>query len=195
MFRFALCTFAFFISSTVANAQLRNFEPEDIFSAAQCELGNWAREANYTTSDVARQTAGIKVTGSEVQTKAAGLDVSTILGNFLPGGGVSYSTETTQSWETSQVFNIHRENADACARNRPNVGVLQCFRKQRRDFLKGADFKCTMKVAATSKANANGKFTLWIINAGPSGSLSSTRTFDVTLTAPQLRSAATAAAR
>lgn len=183
MIRYLLVISSLLFVSFSSHAQIRTFDPNTLFAAARCELGQWAQSSRYQASSAGRQKALIKIEGSEVRNTAVGLSFQTPFPQ-LPSFGFSYTPETTRTWDVQQAFNIHRDNSGSCARNRPVVGVRDCFQDQGQSFLGGASFRCSVKVSANAQGNLKGAFPAWFLNVGPSGSISYTRTFTVSLAAP-----------
>lgn len=172
---------AFCCGPAGAQTRLSNFTSQSIYRAVLCDVGIWAREQRYVASDPTRGKGYVKIEFKEVLTKITGLEVKALIFNV---GGTRTTTDTN-GYDSDGNANLHSENAKACDRSRPDVGVLDCLRNQAPQFLDGRNIRCYRSLSATAKANASAKpIGLWEINLGPTGEYSLTRTFTITFVAP-----------
>lgn len=169
-------------SQTAVAQELRTFDPVTIANSVKCELSMFAKEIAKQRVDTTPTQAFVEVSGQELTHTKVGGSVDIL---FIKIGG-GYTSEVTRKWKSSRPRNVSVDNSINCKKsNRVDVGILSCLRLQKTDFLEGAKIECGETVKASGEATGSAKIpAIWIINAGPSGEYSRTRTFDVSITAP-----------
>ncbi len=176
------------LSVSSASAQqshaVNRFDSRTIDSSVKCELSAIARSLAQSHVDSARMKAHLTITGDETMNLSGGFTIGLPL-PWLPsaGGTTSNQHEIIRGIEGDR--NISVDNKINCKKSFVvDVGVISCFRDEGSFFLNGDTITCSSKTTATGTVNASGKIQLWLVNVGPSGSLSKTRVFTVALVIP-----------
>jgi len=169
--------------------QLSQFEPVTLRNSIKCELGTFARDLKNVVVNPEKLKAKITIAGKTSTATSAG---GTLTLPFFPvGGGGTQGTGLDDSYNISVTYNIHPANGINCSKkNLINTGVLSCLRTNKSYFLEAASgdaadsVACTHQVTASTALTANGKFTVWFVNVGPSFSNTVTRVYSIGVTAP-----------
>lgn len=172
----ALFLFACVATSQAQVSELPTLEVNNVLSAAQCELGLFARHTKYVPSTPSRGLARIVVEGKEIKTQTyrAG----------LPIFGGSFNQVVTHRWKVTAPRNIHKENTKACAHYRPAVDIESCLMKQTSELKSTTDdAECETTISATRTLSIGGKL-VWLITADLSAEDEVQRQFTVTVITP-----------
>jgi len=184
-----LATLIFLASAISAHGatQIHKYDADAIDSSIKCELGTVAKALAAKKIPSSRMMASITISGTETINKKLG--VSLKFPNFmvfkLPQFDTNYEQQTKVLRSSKGNRNIHFKNGINCRKSFVvSVGIIDCFKEQSALFRSGDTITCESETMATSTANASGGFGLWTVNVGPSGSLSKTRVWKISITAP-----------
>ena len=168
-------------SAFAQSAAVYKYDADAINSSIKCELSQVADLLRQYHPDVGRMKVYATISGTETTYKKVGGGFSL----FGWGASGSYEQETTTLRGARGPHNIHPDNSVNCDKSFVvDVGVLSCFQDEYRLFLENQTITCGQERKATAAVGANGKFSLWVVNAEPSGALSKKRTWKVDLVAP-----------
>lgn len=168
----------FFAAPNLVNAQgvLSRFDVNTVLAAAQCELGIYAKQTRYSASTPDRWKARVIVEGKEIRTQEYRGGIPII------GGG--YTQTITNRWKRTAPRNIHPDNTEACARNRPSLGLTSCLMSQTPALRSTSDYaECETTVSAVGNGRLGGAIE-WIMKVELSAAASLQRQFTVTILAP-----------
>jgi hypothetical protein len=163
---------------------LNRFDATAMEASVACELYKVAKSLGSKVK-AERLHAKLDITGSDVR-NIEGSGGFTIPLPFVP---VTFGATIRKSNKQSQTFGYHGIRNINVA-NRPNcsksfaipLNVAECI--LRSDYINGDSVDCSTEVTATAGADANFKVKLWVIDGGPTGSYSVTRTMKVAISAP-----------
>ena len=172
-----------YVSASAQSHSVYKYDSDTINSSIKCELSQVARLFRANSRDLSRMRAHIAISGEEVTSVKAGASIGLPLIFDFRG---NYERKSSRLRGAKGNRNIHVDNKVNCRKSFVvDVGILSCFTEQRRLFTTdGQTITCSETTTATSSASADGKFGLWILNAGPSGEVSKTRTWKLDLVAP-----------
>jgi hypothetical protein len=168
-----------------AQQQLNTFDASVMEASVACELSKAAKALKRHKIDPARMHAKLDMTGSDVKNKEGSLSFTIPL-PMVPvtfGGSIKGESKQSQTFGYHGIRNIDVGNKINCGKSFAiDLGLSDCISKSQ--FAKGDSVECSQEVVATAAADANFKVQFWIVNAGPSGSYSVTRTIKVAVEAP-----------
>lgn len=171
--------------SAIAQQPLNRFDAVMMESSVACELARAARSLEKRNIAPERMHAKLDLTGSDVRNTEGSLSLTIPL-PFVPvtiGGNIKASNKQSQTFGYHGVRNIDRGNKINCGKSFVvDLGLADCIINSQ--FARGDSVECSQEVVATAQADANFKVQFWILNAGPSGSYSVTRTMKVAIEAP-----------
>jgi hypothetical protein len=168
---------AFSIQAQAQSETVYKYDADTIDSSIKCELSQVARLLGTAKPGDPERVAIISVSGTETTTKKIG-------GGITFFGG-SYETSIGRTRGAKGPRNIHVDNKINCRKSFVvDVGLLSCFREQRRLFLEGQTITCSDTSMASSAANAGGKFDVWVLNVSLSGDYTKKREWKIEVSAP-----------
>lgn len=176
------------LSAQPARAEaLSDFGIDVITSSFKCELSRFAKKVKRTDIPAAQMKATIEIStkDEEAEKVATGFSFSFFTGSL--GGSGDYKITTTNEETHSFTFNINRNNDKNCRRN--NKVKLYAVETLSNSGYIDSDSALnpttkTITLSATASIEASAKFNVWVLNVGPSGSLSKIRTYRITYFAP-----------
>lgn len=171
---------AFSMPAQAQSETVYKYDADTIDSSIKCELSQVARLLGTAKPGGPERMAIISVSGTETTTKKIGGGV-TLFGSL----GGSYETSIGRTRGAKGQRNNHVDNKINCRKSFVvDVGLLSCFREQRRLFLEGQTITCSDTSMASSAANAGGKFDLWVLNVNLSGDYIKKREWKIEVSAP-----------
>jgi hypothetical protein len=175
-------------SSETGQAQeiIPRFDKQTIDNSLKCELSQVARALRPHKVPPARLRAKVESAYTDTRNTGGGFKLEFPF-QFFPSAEAKAESKDVIGRVVRGTRNIHVDNSVNChKRNVVNLGIYECFRDALRDFVGGDSIDCTREKTATGSANANFRVQIWVVNAGPTGSYSVTRTWKVAVTAPPL---------
>jgi hypothetical protein len=170
-----------FGASAAQSQSVYKYNSDTIDSSIKCELAQTEKLLQGDHPDATRMKAYITISGEETTSRKIGASV----GFFIFKAHTSYEQKNTSLRGAKGTRNIHIANDVNCRKSFVvDVGVLSCFQDQRRLFLDNQTITCSQSSTATAVAGADGQFKVWVLNVGPSGEISKTRTWKIDLVAP-----------
>lgn len=168
---------AFSMPAQAQSQTVYKYDADTIDSSIKCELSQVARLLGTAKPGGPERMAIISVSGTETTTKKIG-------GGITLFGG-SYETSIGRTRAAKGTRNIHVDNKINCRKSFVvDVGLLSCFREQRRLFLEGQTITCSDTSMASAVANAGGKFDVWVLNVNLSGDYTKKREWKIEVSAP-----------
>lgn len=188
---FAACFVASVVVSSASAQQtiIKNLNPDTVFRSMQCEIGLFAQKAKAFGLDpslrahVKYSTTGSYEAKASVEAGIGGWLATIIQGPKLSAG---YDFTKVDGNTLEGRLNVNQGNTATCVGRRPAVpvGIDDCLTKNKSALKNGFTATCTMKVTAKATFDASGKFSFWVITAGPDFSGGITVTYEMDIDAP-----------
>jgi len=188
---FAACFFVSILASSASAQQIiKNFNQDTVFKSMQCEIGLFAQKAKVAGLDpslkahVKYSTTGSYEAKASVEAGIGGWLATVVQGPKLSAG---YDFTRVGANTLEGKLNINQGNTATCAGKKgPAIpmGINDCLTNAASALKSGFTATCKRTVTAKATFEASGKFSFWVITAGPDFSGGITVTYEMDIDAP-----------